>query len=171
MASNVPSIVAGLDEADMLWLLSIGKLRRLKPGGRLVEAGRPIADLFFVLHGALAVIRPDGVRVTTLGEGQVVGEMSFVDHVTPSTRVEAEEAAEMLAVPRQLILDRLTSEPVFAARFYRALAVFLAARLRDTTAAFDSFEIEKDPGESGFHGEARFRRLVGMLKRGAPGRA
>lgn len=171
MARNVPSIVAGLDEADMLWLLSIGKLRRLKPAERLVEAGRAIADLFFVLHGTLAVLRPDGVRVTALGEGQVVGEMSFVDRVVPSARVEAEAAAEVLAVPRQLILDRLTAEPEFAARFYRALAVFLAGRLRETTAAFDSFEADKDVGEVGFQGEARFRRLVAMLKRGAPDRA
>jgi CRP/FNR family cyclic AMP-dependent transcriptional regulator len=168
MAGNMPSIVAGLDEADMLWLLSVGKLRGLKAGERLVEAGRPIADLFFVLHGKLAIIRPDGVRITTLAEGQVIGEMSFVDRVTPSARVQAEEAVEVLAVPRQLILDRLAAEPSFAARFYRALAMFLAARLRETTAAFGAFDVDQDVGEVGFHGEARFRRLVSMLKRGRP---
>jgi CRP-like cAMP-binding protein len=47
----------------------------------------------------------------------------------------AVETTEMLAIPRKLILARFDQEPVFAARFYRALAVFLSERLRETTAA------------------------------------
>ena len=168
MARNIPSIVAGLDEADMLWLLSVGKLRRLKAGERLVEAGRPLGDLFFLLDGTLTVDRADGTRVATLSEGQVVGEMSFVDRGAPTVRVEAAEPAEVIAVARKDILDRFTREPVFAARFYRALAVLLSERLRETTAAFGAPDPARNTGDGGFQGEARFRRLMGLLKGAAP---
>jgi CRP/FNR family cyclic AMP-dependent transcriptional regulator len=164
MARNASSIVTGLDEADMLWLLSVGKLRRLKPGERLVDAGRTLGDLFFVLSGTLAVDRPDGTRMATLDEGQVVGEMSFVDRGPPAVSVRAESDAEVLAVARALILDRFAREPVFAARFYRALAVFLSERLRETTTAFGLPPAAKETGNAAFHGEARFRRMMGLLK-------
>jgi CRP-like cAMP-binding protein len=128
-------IVAGLGDADMVWLLSMGKLRTLKPGERLVKAGSHVEDLFFVTRGELSVTLADGSSVATLGEGAVIGEMSFVERQPPSTSVYAVDRAELLAIPRQAILERFESEPVFAARFYRALAVFLSERLRDTTAA------------------------------------
>ncbi len=154
------SIVAGLDDADMIWLLSIGKLRPLRGGEPLVEVQRPIDDLFFVIRGRLAVILADHTRVAVIGEGGVVGEMSFLEKRPPSVAVRADGAAEVLAIPRALILARFDREPVFAARFYRALAMFLSDRLRDTTAAVGARHDEEEAAiEARRHGE-RFRTLV-----------
>ncbi len=155
---ETPSIVAGLSDADMVWLLSIGKLRTIRAGERLVEIGRPVDDLYFVIRGRLAVLTPADVAVATLGESEVIGEMSFVDRRPPTVSVRAEERSELLMIPRQTILDRFDREPVFAARFYRAIALFLAERLRETTAAVR-------PGEAVAHDEGhapgtRFRALV-----------
>ena len=130
---NAPYIAAGLSDADMLWLLSVGKLRRLAAGEQLVAVGKPVNDLFFVVSGLLGVML-DGARLAQLHQGDVVGEMSFVERHSSLVSVIAEEATEMLAIPRKLILARFEQEPVFAARFYRALAVFLSERLRETTA-------------------------------------
>lgn len=162
---NMPYLVAGLSDADMIWLLSRGRLRKLKPGQPLVTAGRPVDDLFFVIGGRLEVRLANGLAVATLAEGDVVGEMSFVERQAPSASVLALDPSELLGIPRQIILDRFEQEPVFAARFYRALAVFLSERLRGTTAA-------AKPAEPGAEEQAitlatgeRFRKLVKMLKR------
>jgi hypothetical protein len=40
----------------------------------------------------------------------------------------------VLRLEKRRIEDRLQQQPAFAARFYRALAIFLADRLRSTTA-------------------------------------
>lgn len=132
---NARYIAAGLSDADMIWLLSMGKLRTLVAGDRLVTAGKPVQDLFFVINGEVGVVLESGKRVAKLHRGDVVGEMSFVEKEPPLVSVIAEERSEILAIPRKLILERFEAEPVFAWRFYRALAVFLSERLRDTTAA------------------------------------
>ncbi|ATE64055.1 Crp/Fnr family transcriptional regulator [Rhizorhabdus dicambivorans] len=157
---NARYIAAGLSDSDMLWLLSVGKLRRLKAGERLVTAGKSVADLFFVTSGQLGVVLEDGSRVAQLHTGDVVGEMSFVERHSPLVSVIAEEPTEMLAIPRKLILDRFEQEPVFAARFYRALAVFLSERLRETTAAVKAAaEEEQRKLKADKAARARFTRL------------
>jgi len=160
MMQNARYIAAGLSDSDMLWLLSMGKLRRLAAGETLVTAGKPVADLFFVTSGSLGVVLPDGKRVAHLHQGDVVGEMSFVERHSPLVSVVAEEPSEMLCIPRKLILDRFEQEPVFAARFYRALAVFLSERLRETTAAVKAAaEEEQRKAKADQDARARFSRL------------
>jgi len=157
---NVRYITAGLSDADMLWLLSVGKLRSLKAGERLVAAGKMPAELFFVTHGTLGVVLDDGRRVAELRHGDVVGEMSFVEQNAPGASVLAEEQSEVLAIPRKLILSRFEEEPLFAARFYRALAVFLSERLRDTTAAVriaSAEELRREKADKA--ARARFAKL------------
>lgn len=132
---NVRYIAAGLSDADMLWLLSVGKLRTLSAGERLVTAGKMPSELYFVTDGRLDVVLPDGRLVAHLQHGDVVGEMSFVEQNPPGASVVANDRVEVLAIPRKLILARFEEEPLFASRFYRALAVFLSERLRDTTRA------------------------------------
>jgi len=161
---NMPYIVNGLSDSDMVWLLSMGKLKPLAPGERLVEAGRPVDDLFFIMRGTLAVLLADDTLVTTLTEGDVVGEMSFVDQRPPSASVRADEVAEVLAIPRKKILKRFDQEPVFAARFYRALAVFLSERLRETTAAAHAPDQDAAADENVKAASDRFRRLAKKLK-------
>lgn len=158
MMQNARYIAAGLSDADMLWLLSVGKLRPLKDGEVLVAAGKTLNDLYFVISGSLAVKLADGTRIAQLHQGDVVGEMSFVERHSPVVSVVAEQRTEMLAIPRKLILARFEQEPVFAARFYRAIAVFLSERLRDTTAAVrahDDSLLEKADKAA----RARFSRL------------
>ena len=132
---NVRYIAAGLSDADMLWLLSVGKLKKLAVGERLVTAGKLPAELFFITDGKLDVLLEDGRLVAQLQQGDVVGEMSFVEQNPPGASVLASGPAEVLAIPRKLIVAHFEEEPLFAARFYRALAVFLSERLRDTTRA------------------------------------
>jgi CRP/FNR family transcriptional regulator, cyclic AMP receptor protein len=71
--------------------------------------------------------------VARLGAGEVVGGIAFVDSAPPSATVMAAGDASVLALPHTLLRQRLAEDAPFAARFYRALAIFLADRLRATT--------------------------------------
>jgi hypothetical protein len=44
------------------------------------------------------------------------------------------DTARVLAVRRDVLLEKLAADAKFAAHFYRAVAIFLADRLRTTTA-------------------------------------
>ena len=89
--------------------------------------------LYFVLDGALVVHTPAAPRIAVLKAGDVVGEISFVDARPPVASVRAEVESKVGAVPRAVLSAKLRDDVGFAARFYRALAVFLADRLRTTT--------------------------------------
>ena len=160
-------ILADLSDRDLIWLREAGEVRELGPGEWLIEAGRDVRHLFFVIDGGLAVLLPDGRRVASLGSGDVVGEMSFVEKRPPSASVAADVPTRLLAVPREAILARFERDSAFAARFYRTLAVFLSARLRTApggSAGEDaSGELDEGMLDSLHVAGDRFIRLIALL--------
>jgi CRP/FNR family cyclic AMP-dependent transcriptional regulator len=122
-----------LDDSDVEWMLRAGAKRQLKPGDKLITEGQAIDSLHVVLTGAFGVMLAKK-RVASLLAGDIVGEMSFLDARAPSATVVAEEISWVLDVPRQDVRERLAENLGFAARFYRALAVFLSLRMRATAA-------------------------------------
>jgi CRP-like cAMP-binding protein len=126
-------ILGQLNDTDVEWLARHGARRRLADGDVIVREGEPIDNLFITLSGQFRVSLRDGQEVARLGAGEVVGEIAFVDSAPPSATVTAAGGATVLALPQALLQQRLDADPPFAARFYRALAIFLADRLRATT--------------------------------------
>lgn len=126
-------ILGQLNDSDVEWLAQHGTRRHLADGEILVFEGRALDTLFITLSGQLRVSLRDGQQVALLGAGEVVGEIAFVDAAPPSATVTATGHASVLALPKTSLETRLTADPPFAARFYRALAIFLADRLRATT--------------------------------------
>jgi len=122
-----------LDDSDLEWMLRFGVKRRVPASGLLVVQRQRLDSLFVVLTGSLGVVLGNGERVARLLAGDIVGEMSFVDSRPPSATVVADEDCWVLDIRRSEIADKLSEDEGFAARFYRAIAVFLSLRLRDTT--------------------------------------
>lgn len=123
-----------LNDSDIEWMISAGVKRDVTPPEVLIREGVPTDCLFLVLNGRLSVLAAalGNREVARLQAGEIIGEMSFVDSRPPSATVQALENSVVLAIPRHLLQDRLVQDAPFAARFYRALAVFLSDRLRNT---------------------------------------
>jgi CRP-like cAMP-binding protein len=68
--------------------------------------------------------------VARTGVGEIVGEMSMVDSAPPSATVTAEGECLILSLDKNVLLQKLASDAAFGCRFYKALAVLLADRLR-----------------------------------------
>jgi len=158
-------ILGDLEDSDILWLSRHGSVRSLAPGEVLIEAGRAIGELFFVTDGTLAVTSPAGAHVADLALGDVVGEMSFVEKALPSATVTARDHVRVLAVPRAAILAEFAADSGFAARFYRALAVFLSDRLRSlSTPAGGQTELDEGLLDTLSEAGDRFVRLIALLE-------
>jgi CRP-like cAMP-binding protein len=139
-----------LDDQDIEWMISTGRVTTAPSGSVLIEQGRPLDSVFVVLDGVLSVKlhQQDGEReLAQLHAGEVVGEMSFVDSRPPSATVTALEKTRVLAIPCSELRRRL-GDSGFAARFYRALALFLADRLRATSAGYGAGEPHQPPVEN-----------------------
>jgi len=109
--------------------------RRVVPGGQMLQSeGDPGGSLCLVRSGRVEifkVIRGDVDRVLeTVGPGDVIGVMSFLDGSQQPAGARATEPSE-LAVLSEAAFERIRRErPDVAAPFYRNLASILASRLR-----------------------------------------
>jgi CRP/FNR family transcriptional regulator, cyclic AMP receptor protein len=120
-----------LTDSDIDWIARVGTRRRLKDGETLIERGKPIDSIILVLEGQLLVGMKDLEVVARRGVGEIVGEMSMVDSAPPSATVVAEGECLVLLLSKKILQQKLTTDLAFGCRFYRALAIFLADRLRE----------------------------------------
>jgi CRP-like cAMP-binding protein len=126
-------ILGLLADTDVEWLVGAGQKRTLPEGERLVTEGVALDSLFIVLDGLLGVIiQKDGkpLEVDSIGAGEVVGEVSLLDSRPPTATVICKESAVVLQVSHLALQAKFDTDEGFAARFFRALAVFLAHRFR-----------------------------------------
>lgn len=139
-------ILGMLDDSDIDWMIATGQRQRIPAKAVLIQEGQAVDYVCIVLEGTFAVrvSALGGKDIAQLRAGEVVGEMSFVDSRPPSASVVALEDSWVLSIPHSALKKRLDNDG-FAARFYRALAVFLANRLRNTTARLGYGKAAADP--------------------------
>lgn len=127
-------IMGQLDDHDINWLIKNGRTRSVSTGDVLIEQGVKSDDMFIILDGHLSVT-VDGIgTVAELGVGEIVGEMSFVDSMPPTATITAKDTGRVLCVDKQDMREELDENTGFSSRFYRALSLFLADRLRSSQA-------------------------------------
>jgi CRP/FNR family transcriptional regulator, cyclic AMP receptor protein len=162
-----------LTDADIEWMARHGLRRRLGDGELLIEEGGSSDSLILLLEGELQVSARGYGAIARMGVGEIVGEMSLVDSAPPSATVTAHGDGLALFINKRQLLQKLEHDDGFGARFYRALAVFLADRLRATrnptaNTLFDSFALARDELDIGIMdhissaGE-RFNRMLRIL--------
>jgi CRP/FNR family cyclic AMP-dependent transcriptional regulator len=124
-----------LNDDDVEWMLRSGAKRFVPAGATLIEQGVPVDAVFILLEGRLAVWlkgrRSPEREIARLNAGEIVGEMSFVDARPPSATVRAVEDSAVFAVSKTILNAKLSSDQGFAARFYRALAIYLSTTVRE----------------------------------------
>lgn len=123
-------VLGQLDDLDAEWLARAGTRRRLADREVVIQQGQASPSLYILLAGELAVDVTGVGRVAKLTAGEVVGEMSFVDSAPPSATVLADGDAFVLEVAKAALEAKIAADAGFGLRFYRAIALFLADRLR-----------------------------------------
>ena len=89
---------------ELAWLAEHGSLRRLNEGDVLSAKGVPVASLFVVLSGRLAIFadRAGGMhKLIEWHAGDVTGMLPYSRLVSPPGDSVAQEPADILSVPRE----------------------------------------------------------------------
>ena len=126
-------IFSELTDGDVEWLAQVGDRVHFEPGNVLIPLGARVDNLYFVLDGRLAIKTQAGDPIALLESGEIVGEMSLVDPAPTTVSVEVATPCTLLRISDARVREKLASDLGFASRFYRALCVFLADRMRQTT--------------------------------------
>jgi CRP-like cAMP-binding protein len=137
-----------LNDDDVEWMLGAGTKRLVPAGEVLIEQGVSVDSVFIVLEGRLAVwLRPrkgPEREIARLNAGEIVGEMSFVDARPPSAKVKALENSTVFSISKAALNAKLVADSGFAARFYRALAIYLSTTVRERHRALGGTGVAED---------------------------
>lgn len=158
-------ILGALEDSDLQWLLDAGARHRVRGGERIIVEGESLHDLFIVIDGELRVSKLER-EIARLGAGEVVGDMSLLDSRPPVATVAAIDDAVVYGIPHDVIRRKLQGDPHFAARFYRALCIFLANRLSRTDAIL-AVGSKPSPEEPDAHEELSPETLESLTLAGA----
>jgi len=129
-------IFSVVGDSDIKRLATAGERTHLDPGNVLIPVGSRVEYLYFVLDGRLAVKTKSGDPFAYLESGEIIGEMSLVDPAPTTVSVEVVSEATVLRISDEVVREKLSTDLGFASRFYRALCVFMADRMRQTTQRF-----------------------------------
>lgn len=105
------------------------KTKRIDAGETLIREGQDSAEMYFLIEGQMAVFKVRGnaeVRIGDIFQGEIVGEMSFLDKQPRSATVKAVTDCELMVIQPE-ILDSIHSKQP---KWYKALVNTLLDRLR-----------------------------------------
>jgi histidine ammonia-lyase len=127
-------ILGQLADQDVDWMLAVGNSKRLPTGTILIQEDKPIDAVYIVVEGTVSVSSKasDGREIIRRGRGELLGEISFIDAHLPTATVRAIDDITVFALARDQLSAKLARDTEFAARFYRAMAVFLSDRMRES---------------------------------------
>ena len=135
-------LVAELTEEELQVLASITSLHRHEAGVTLLHEHQTTEALIFIYRGTVEVLKdaydlpdpgnllPDEYAITRLGEGAVIGEMSFVDGERTSATVRTAGPCEVLVVPHEAIERVAVHVPSLYRKLILAVARLVVKRLR-----------------------------------------
>ena len=168
-------ILGQLTDTDADWLSDHGERIRVAKGTTLIKHGTRINTVYIILEGSMAVATVRGVQLAEVASGDILGEMSLVDSGLTAASVTTLQDSLVLAVSKQQLMDKLKQDIGFASRFYRALALFLADRMRSTISRMgyesgtatdddaprnDGDELDEDVLDNVHLAGARFERML-----------
>jgi CRP/FNR family transcriptional regulator, cyclic AMP receptor protein len=125
-------VLGQLSDTDADWLSRHGQRKQISAGTVLIKQGIHLETIYIVLEGSMLVLAGRETKLATIGSGEILGEMSLIDSSPTTASVVAERASVVLAVPKTLLQQKLDVDAQFAARFYRAMCLFMADRMRST---------------------------------------
>ena len=113
---------------------NIGEVKRIADGAFLIRAGEIDSTLFAVEDGHLDIVMMDDGKMTivaTVGPGDVIGEVSFIDDSPRAVSVKAGEETTVRSWDKRTLSEALAFEPQLLAKFGVAMCELLVERLRD----------------------------------------
>jgi CRP/FNR family cyclic AMP-dependent transcriptional regulator len=134
-------LFAGIPLSDFQLVLSTMRRVELEQGQRLFEQGQRGEAMHVLARGGLAVLVRDAKgrenKISTLGPGECVGEMTFLDPQPRSATVAATEPSLALELDRHLLEYLRTDAPRAAVAIVGGIIEQLNERLLDTNELID----------------------------------
>jgi CRP-like cAMP-binding protein len=124
-------------ENELHTLASKAKKITVPQGHTIFNEGNSANSLYLIISGTLKVTTSatdgDDIKITTLSNGEHLGEFPFIDAEKRSATVEAIEKTDLLELTYDDLRYLLINNKDMELKFYKELATFLVGRVRVLT--------------------------------------
>ena len=124
-ALRATQVASELSDQQARTLSAIVEFRDLAPGEILVPEGASDNHLYVVVQGSLDAVRNAGndqpMTLFTLGPGDLVGELSFIDSTKHYASLVAASPTRVLGIEREKLESMLHTHPVIVYNVMRAI--------------------------------------------------
>jgi SulP family sulfate permease len=134
----------GFDNKTLSELAACMRELSIEKGQRVFSQGEKGDEIFLIRRGSVRILLPlkgdKQHHLATIGKGDFVGELSFLDLSARSANVEAKVATELYVLSRSRFNKQSYSDPVFGVQVFARLALAIARRLRHTDTELQALE-------------------------------
>ncbi len=121
------TFLSALDVETRSALVDLGSDEFDGAGTVLIEAGNVVTEVSIITEGVADVLDGDGTVISTLGPGEIIGELAFITGQQASATVTCRERVESIRLGHKT-LEKFAAGP-HGASLWRALAVSSATRV------------------------------------------
>lgn len=127
------SLFAGLGEGELRKVARLFVQRLYRPGETIFTKGDAGDHAYVVMRGQIEIHLEDkSLPIATIGSGQILGELAFLDGSPRVATAVANQAAILLVIERAAFNDLVHREPRLGLVVLRNIALELSSRLRRT---------------------------------------
>jgi SulP family sulfate permease len=132
------------DERVLRGLVACVRELSVPQGHKVFAQGDHGDEIFLVRRGSVRILLPlmgsTQHHLTTIGQGDFFGELSFLDGSVRSANVEAKVPTDLYVLSRSRFNAQSHSDPVFGVQVFARLALAITKRLRHTDAELQALE-------------------------------
>lgn len=132
-------IFEGLGDGELRKIARLFTQKLYRPGERVFGKGDSGDEAYVVMRGRIDILLDENTKpIATIGNGQIFGELAFLDGAARGALATASQASILLVVQRSAFNELVHREPHLGMLVMRNIAMELSTRLRRTTAVLSS---------------------------------
>lgn len=130
------SLLEGLTEGERTVVLMLGEPRQVAKGDVLFLKDSEADGVWLLEKGVVSILSggDQSARLSTLGPGQFLGEMSLIDGKRRSATAQADSPVSALLLDKEAIAALTEREPEASLKIMRNIAKYLSYRVRTSSA-------------------------------------
>jgi CRP-like cAMP-binding protein len=117
---NVP-LFQSCSQKDLEKIAKAGDEVSMPAGSLIVDQGQTGREAFVILEGSV-IVRRNGKKISTIGPGNIVGELSLLDHGPRTATVICETDCTFLLLDQRRFLSVIDDVPAIGHKLLASLA-------------------------------------------------
>lgn len=129
-------IFGGLGDGELRKMARLFTQKLYRPGEKVFSKGDQGNEAFVIMRGQIDIVIEEGSKaIATITNGQIFGELAFLDGAARNAHAIPAQASILLVIQRSSFNDLMQREPHLGMVVMRNIAMELSNRLRKANAA------------------------------------